>query len=107
MIIINHELHAKMAEEIDYFWNFRSSVTLILTLDRVEVALVAHIRLSLPTHQIRLKSDKIFVDRQTYIVTDGWTDLSSNLVGHCWAMTSKLMLNQSTVYVTKTNNDQA
>jgi len=35
-----------MAEEIDYFRNFRSSVTLILILDWVEVTLVAHIWLN-------------------------------------------------------------
>jgi len=56
-----------MAEEIDLekcnFRNFRSSVTLTLTLDRVEVILV---RISsrleayqvVPTHQIRSKSEK-------------------------------------------------
>jgi len=41
---ISFELHAKMAEEIDLekcnFRNFGSSVTLTLTLDRVEVTLV-------------------------------------------------------------------
>jgi len=40
IITIGFELHAKMAEEVDLekcnFRNFRSSVTLTLTLDRVE-----------------------------------------------------------------------
>jgi len=71
-----------MAQEIDLekcnFRNFRSSVTLILTLDRVEVTLVRIRGQGLPTHQIRLKLEKLFVDRQTYL----WTDLSSNLLGH-------------------------
>jgi len=78
-----------MAEEIDLekcnFRNFRSSVTLTLTLDRVEVILV---RISgrleayqvVPTHQIRSKSEK-----KTFFV-DGRTDLSCNLLGHRWAM---------------------
>ena len=45
------------------FRNFRRSVTLILTLDRVEVIICSR---GLPTHQIRSKSDKLFVA--------GWTD---------------------------------
>ena len=58
-----------MAEEIDIekcnFWNFRSLVTLILTLDRVEVILVRISGRVLATHQITLKSEKLFVDGQT------------------------------------------
>jgi len=58
-----------MAEEIDIekcnFWNFRSLVTLILTLDRVEVILVHISGRGLATHRIRLKSEKLFVDGQT------------------------------------------
>jgi len=82
---ISFELYAKTAEEIDLekcnFRNFGSSVT--LTLDRVEVTLV-HIRGGgLPTHQIRLKSEKLFVD----VWTDVWTHLSSNVLGHRLAMT--------------------
>jgi len=64
-------------------------VTLILTLDRVEVTLVHISSRGLPTHQIKSKSEKTFcgwtdicIDRQT----DRQTQLSSNL-GHCWAMT--------------------
>ena len=65
---ISFELHAKMAEEIDLekctFRNFGSSVTLTLTLDRVEVTLVRICGRGLSTHQIRWKW-KNFVDVQT------------------------------------------
>ena len=61
-----------MAEEIDLekctFRNSGSSVTLTLTLDRVEVTLVRIC--GLPTHQIRWKSEKLFVDVRTYGRTD-------------------------------------
>jgi len=71
-----------MAEEIDLkkctFRNFGSSVTLTLTLDRVEVTLVRICGRGLTTHQIRWKSEKLFVD----VRTDGRTHLSSNLLGH-------------------------
>ena len=71
-----------MAEEIDLekctFRNFGSSVTLTLTLDRVEVILVRIRGRGLPTHQIRWKSEKRFV----YVRTDGRTHLRSNLLGH-------------------------
>ena len=80
--IISFELHAEMAEQIDLekctFRNFGSSVTLALTLDRVVVTLVRICGRGLPTHQIRWKSEKIFVD----VRTDGRTHLSSNLLGH-------------------------
>jgi len=68
-----------MTEEIDpekcNFGNFRSSVTLILTLDRVEVILVRTSGRSLPKHQIRSKSEKLLVVlwctyRQTYRQTN-------------------------------------
>ena len=66
-----------MADEIDLekcnFQNFRSSVTSTLTLDRVEVKL----RISgqgLSTHQIRLKSEKLFVDGRKYVCMYGQTD---------------------------------
>ena len=69
----NH--HAKPAEEIDIekctFRNFGSSVT--LTLDQVEVILVRTSGRGLPTHQIRWKSEKLFVDGRTYGRTDGHT----------------------------------
>jgi len=56
-----------MAEEIDLqkcnFRNFKSSVTLTLTLDRVEVTLVCISGQGRPTDQIILKSEK-FVDGQ-------------------------------------------
>ena len=62
-----------MAEEIDLkkctFRNFGSSVTLTLTLDRVEVTLVRICGRDLPIHQIRWKSEKLFVD----VRTDGHT----------------------------------
>ena len=70
---ISFEIHAEMAEEIDLekctFRNFGSSVTLTLTLDRVEVTLVRICGRGLPTHQIRWKSEKLFVD----VRTDGHT----------------------------------
>ena len=67
---ISFELHAEMAEEIDLekctFRNFGRSVTLTLTLDRVEVTLVRICGRGLPTHQIRWKSEKkLFVDVRT------------------------------------------
>jgi len=49
-------------------------VTLTLTLDRVEVTLVHICGRGLPTHQIRWKSEKLFVDVRTYGRTDGRTD---------------------------------
>jgi len=51
---------------------------LTLTLDRVEVTLVRICGRGLPTHQIRWKSEKLFVD----VRSDGRTHLSSNLLGH-------------------------
>jgi len=58
-----------MTEEIDLekcnFRNFGSSVTLTLTLDRVEVTLVHVCGRSLLTHQIRWKSEKLSVDTRT------------------------------------------
>ena len=72
---ITFELHAKAAEEIDLekctFRNFGSSVTLTLTLDRVEVILVCIFGQGLPTYQITWKSEKLFVDVRTYGRTDG------------------------------------
>jgi len=58
-----------MAEEIDVekcnFQNFTSSMTLILTLDRVDVTLVHISSRDLPTHQIRS-------NRKNYLWMDGW-----------------------------------
>jgi len=51
-------------------------VTLTLTLDRVEVTLVRMCGGGLPTHQIRWKSEKLFVDLRT----DGRTDVRTD--GH-------------------------
>ena len=74
---------------------FKWSVT--LTLDRVKVTatytvyvglpagpttLVRICGRGLPTHQIRWKSEKLFVDVRTDGRTDGRTHLSSNLLGH-------------------------
>ena len=63
-----------MAEEIDLekcnFRNFKSSTTLTLTLDRVEMILMRISGRDLPIHQVRSKSDKLFVD----VRTDGQTD---------------------------------
>jgi len=65
---ISFELHAKLAEETDQqncnFWNFRSPVTLTLTLDQVEDRLMRISGRGLPTHQIMSKSEKLFVDVQ-------------------------------------------
>jgi len=62
-LTISFQLHAKMTEEIDLeqciFRNFGSSVTLTLTLYRVEVTLVRICGRGLPTHQIRWKSEKL------------------------------------------------
>jgi len=70
-----------MAEEIDLkkcnFRNFRSSVTLTLTLtvDWVKVILMGISGQGLPIHQIRSKSEKLFVGGQRHIpvCTDGQT----------------------------------
>jgi len=69
---ISFELYAK-ASEIDVekctFRNFGSSVTLTLTLDRVEVTLMCISGRGLPTHPIGWKCEKLFVD----VCTDGHT----------------------------------
>jgi len=79
--IMSFELHEKTAEKIDLekcnFRNFGRSVTLTLTLDRVEVTLMpicsggyAHTKLD--------RNQKKFVD----VRSDGLTHLSSSLLGH-------------------------
>jgi len=81
-----------MAEEIDVekcnFRNFRSPVTLTLTLDQVEVTLVCISGRGLPTHQIISKSEKLCgrTDGQMYERTDDTLKFSS-LLGHRLAMT--------------------
>jgi len=66
---MSFELPAKTAEEIDLekcnFRNFGSYVTLTLTLDRVEVTPMCICDGDLPTHQIRSKLEKLFVDART------------------------------------------
>jgi len=80
-----------MAEEIDLekcnFGNFGSSVTLTLTLtlDRVEVILMRICGRGLPTHEIRSKSEKLFVEVRTDGQTDGHS--CSNLGHHGLSMT--------------------
>ena len=98
-----------MAEEIDLekctFRNFGSSVTLTLTLDRVEVTRVRICGRGLPTHQIRWKSEKLFVD----VRTDGRTHLSSNLLGHRRGDDLKIEIKiywQLSSYLTLYNYDQ-
>jgi len=76
---ISFVLHAKTVEidlEKCNFHNFGNCVT--LTLDRVEVTLVHMCGRGLATHQIRWKSEKLFVDGRT----DGQIQLSSNLLDH-------------------------
>ena len=67
-----------MAEEIDVekcnFRNFRSPVTLTLTLDQVEVTLVCISGRGLPTHQMISKSEKLFVA----VRTDGCTNVRTD-----------------------------
>jgi len=46
-------------------------VTLTLTLDRVEITLVCICGQGLPTHQLKCKSETLFVDVRTYGRTDG------------------------------------
>jgi len=79
---ISLELSAKMAEEIDLeecnFRKFRSSVTLTLTLVRVEVTRVPTFGRGLPTHQITSKAEKTFCGR-TDGRTDGKSDMASNI----------------------------
>jgi len=90
MSAISFELHMKTAEEIDLekcnIRNFGSSVTLTLTLtlDRVEVTLVRISGRGLPN---LIGIGKTFCGR-TYRRTDGRTaHLISNLLGHRLAMT--------------------
>ena len=85
----SHKLLAAGSAEIKLsavcgnFRKFRCSLTLTLTLDRVEVILVRISGRGLPIHQVRSKSEKLFVD----VRTDGRTHLSSNLLGNRLAMT--------------------
>jgi len=80
---ISFELRAKTAEKFDLekctFRNFRSSVTLTLTLDRVEVTLVRICGRVYP-HTKLDGNWKNFL--WTYGRTYGRTHLSSNLLGH-------------------------
>jgi len=57
------------------FSQIQKPVTLILTLDRVKVTLVRIPGRDISTHQIRSKSEKLFL--WTYGLTDGRTHLSS------------------------------
>jgi len=97
---ISFELHAEMAEEIDLkkctFRNCGSSVTLTLTLDRVKVKLVRICGRGLPTHEIRWKSEKLFVDVRTYRRTD---TPEFNLLGHRRGDDLKIGLRQAVVQV--------
>jgi len=74
LLAISFELHAKMAQEIDLekcnFPNFRSSLTLTLTLDRVEVIFLCICGRGLPTH---MKLDQNRVDGWMEVRTDGQT----------------------------------
>jgi len=77
---ISFELRPKMAEEKDlerckFFHKFRRSVTLTVTLDRVEVTQVRISGRGLPTHKIRLKLEKLFVDGHT----DGCISVSEGM----------------------------
>jgi len=84
---INFELHAKTAEEIDLekctFRNFGSSVSLTLTLDRVEVTQVRISGWGLPTYKIRWKSEKNF------LWTYGRTDIGSRWPNYCYKQVVK------------------
>jgi len=76
-----------MEEEIDIekcnFRNFSSSMTLTLTLDRVEVILVRILRRGLPTPHAKLDQN-----RKNFLWTYGRKDApSSNLLGHLLGMT--------------------
>ena len=66
---ISFELHAEMAEEIDLekctFRNFGSFMTLTLTLDRVEVTLVAYVVEVYPHTKLDGNRKKLFVDVRT------------------------------------------
>ena len=63
------------------FRNFGSSVTLALTLDRVEVILLRICGRGLLTHQIRWKSEKLFVDVRTDVRTYGLSNLRNDRQG--------------------------
>jgi len=72
---ISFELHAKIVEEINLekcnFQNFRSSVTLILTLDPVEVILVGISGQGLPYTKLdRNQKNFLWTDGRMY----GWMD---------------------------------
>jgi len=49
-----------------YFRNFKCLVALTLTLHRVEVTQMCISDRGLPTYQIKMKLEKLFVDVQTY-----------------------------------------
>jgi len=80
------ELHTKTAEEIDLekcnFRNFVSSVTLTLTLDRVESHCCAYLIEVYPHTKLDRNRKRKLCGR-----TDGRTHLSSSLLGHRLAMT--------------------
>jgi len=78
---ISFEFHVKMAEEIDLekcnFRNFRSSVTLTLTLDHVVSHIGVHIQLRSTYKPTYIEIRKTFwgrVDGSMYIPTYGWLD---------------------------------
>jgi len=75
-------------------------MTLTLTLDQVEVTLVRTSGRDLPTHQIRWKLEKLFVD----VRTDGRTHLSSNRLGHRRGDDLKIV--RSTFLALNTLNDE-
>jgi len=68
----------KMADEIDFengrISNFQCHVTLTLTLDRAIWHTLCITHRPLPTHQISIESEKLFVDGRTNVRTDGRTD---------------------------------
>jgi len=57
----------EIAVENGGIYDFLGLVTLTLTLDRVILHTVIHTCRPLPTYQISLKSNKLFVDGQAYI----------------------------------------
>jgi len=57
----------EIAFENDRISDFQGLGTLTLTVDRVILHTVMHTRRPLPTHQISLKSKKLFVDGRTDI----------------------------------------
>ena len=79
----------KIAFENCRFSNFQELVTLTFTLDRVILHTVMHPRRPIPTHQISLKSKKLFVDGRRDVRTGGRTfETHYHFIRNNWSLLS-------------------